>query len=159
MAACRRKARSVKMAAIHMKTNILIPMFALMLSWSCAVRASLAATLMVVAIAAARVTRIAEIAERMERSRLHQRVRITSKLNGMRTKLTTIPAMKQPYMILEPILRRLRTVTASAGRAIWAPASSSLTRISTGLNQYHCLVGEQYVTPLEKLVSNNMRHR
>jgi hypothetical protein len=83
---------------------------------------------------------------------------MTSKLRGMRTKLTTMPAIKQPYMILEPILRRLRTVTASAGRAIWAPASSSLTRISTGLNQYHCLGSEQYVTPLGDSISDDRRY-
>jgi hypothetical protein len=113
---------------------------------------------MTVAMIAASEIRIAVQKARTVITRLHQRVRITRRLSGIRTKSMHMPAMKHPYMILEPILSKLRTVTASAGSAIWAPASSSLTRISTGLNQYHCLGLEQYVTPLICGVSYRMPH-
>merc|ERR1711934_921735 len=126
MAAWSKKATSVKMAAIHIKANIFTPMLARMLSWSWAVRATLAAMLMTVAMMAATETKMEAMAARRVRSRLNQRVRMTRRLAKMRTKLTLMPPMKKAYMILEPILRRLRTVTAWEGRAIWAPARSSL---------------------------------
>jgi hypothetical protein len=41
----------------------------------------------------------------------------------------------------------LSTETTSAGRAIVAPARSSLRMMETGLNQYNVVAGEQCVMP------------
>ena len=99
MAAWRMKARSVRMAAIHMKTNILMPMSALMLSSSWAVSATLAATLMTVAMMAATVMIKPEMAAMRVTGMVNQRVRMTSGELIMRTKLMTVPAVKKAYMI------------------------------------------------------------
>lgn len=143
MAACNKKARSDAIAPIHMKTNILTPMLTLILSWSCDVRATLAATLMAVAIAAATVSITAASPPITEMNKLNQRVRITRGDPSSKTKLRIVPAMKKTYMTLDPMRRRSRIVKTSEGRAIWAPASNWPTRISTGLNQKNVSGGEQ----------------
>lgn len=135
IAAWSMKARFVRMAAIHIKINIFTPISALILSESCAVRAIFAARLITVAIMAARDMMIPEIAARIAIGRVNQRVRITSGEASIRTKFRTVPAVKQTYMICDPSFKRLRMVLTSDGKAIEAPARSSLTSTSTGLNQ------------------------
>lgn len=90
---------------------------------------------MTVAMMAATVRTTPERPPSSERNSENHRVRITRGVPSRRTKLMTVPAMKQAYMTLDPILSRFRMVSTSEGRAILAPASSSLTRIWTGLNQ------------------------
>lgn len=148
MAECSINASSVTSAAIHMNANILTPISALILSWSCAVRAILAATLMTVAMTAAMTRAMLESKPRSDRAREKRRRRIASGVRRRRRALRTAPPMKQPYMTWEPMRRSLRIVMTWEGRAILAPARSSLTRTSTGLNQKNSFGLEQKVTPL-----------
>lgn len=54
----------------------------------------------------------------------------------MARNVNTVPAMKQPNIQLLATLTMAKASVTSPGNAIVAPASNSLTRMSTGLNQY-----------------------
>lgn len=59
-----------------------------------------------------------------------------------------MPVMKKPNMMLEAVFTSESVETTSLGRAMVAPARSSLRIMSTGLNQYMFWGGEQSVMPL-----------
>lgn len=91
---------------------------------------------MTVAMMAATPTRMDEITPRMERARENQRVHSARGVKKIKTKFRAVPAVKNAIMTWDPSLRSVRMVVTAEGRAILAPARSSLTRTSTGLNQY-----------------------
>ena len=59
-----------------------------------------------------------------------------------------VPVMKKPNMTFDTIFTSERVVTTELGRAMVAPARSSLRIMATGLNQYMFCGGEQSVMPL-----------
>ena len=66
---------------------------------------------------------------------LHHREYNTIGARNIRTKLKRSPVMKNPNMMLEAMRRIFKMSFTSEGSAIEAPANSSLSKISTGLNQ------------------------
>jgi hypothetical protein len=88
-----------------------------------------------VAITVAAVVSSAETNVQIEKGRDHQREYSTMGTRKMLRKFMQRPVRKKPNMRLLAILIRFRMLFISAGSAMVAPARSSLSRISTGLNQ------------------------
>lgn len=65
----------------------------------------------------------------------------------MDMKFMQMPVRKKPNMMWLAIRIRDKMLLISAGKAMVAPARSSLSRISTGLNQYRLVGVEQSVMP------------
>ena len=65
----------------------------------------------------------------------------------MQRNVKIVPTRKHENIQKLASLTRSSTLMMSVGRVIEAPASSSLRMISTGLNQYNVVVGEQWVIP------------
>jgi hypothetical protein len=65
----------------------------------------------------------------------HHRLFMTMGVMKIETNVMQMPVKKNPNMRLLAILINFRILVISAGKAIVAPERSSLSRISTGLNQ------------------------
>jgi len=137
--------------AIHMKTNMRIPISARKFSSSWAVRAIRAPMLMAVPTMEATVMRTASIKAKIARGSDHQRERTATNPTKMRTKVRQTPARKKPNMTCWPMRRMVRIVLTSEGRAMEAPESSWSRRISIGLNHQRASGVEQSVMPLGAL--------
>lgn len=90
---------------------------------------------MAVAMTVAAVVKRAEMKVQIAIGKLHQRENNTTGVIKMETQFMQTPVRKKPNMRLLANLIKFRILLMSAGRAMVAPAKSSLRRISTGLNQ------------------------
>lgn len=79
--------------------------------------------------------------------KLHHLENIASGVANMEIVFIQMPVRKPPNIIWLAILISSKIVLTSEGSAIVAPARSSLSRISTGLNQYKAFGFEQCVIP------------
>jgi hypothetical protein len=100
-----------------------------------------------VAITVAAVVSKAEMNVQMAKGKDHHLEYSTIGARKMLTKFIHTPVKKKPNIRWLAILIRFKMLLISAGKAMVAPASSSLSRISMGLNQYRVCVGEQCVIP------------
>lgn len=148
----------LKAEAIHINTSIGTPSSALTFS-SGADRKTLrkmvnmtVATTLAPAVSM-RVTRVKTMSGISRRNILRPRCDhrgLLLKPNGARKmarKVKTVPTMKQPNIQLLATLTMASASVTPPGNAIVAPASNSLTRMSTGLNQYNRRGALQNVTP------------
>lgn len=119
-----------------MNTNISVPRLAPISSpaWDVmTLRKTMNITVaMIVAAAVSRAAMNVQIAM----GKLHHLLNSTTGVMKIETKFMQTPVKKKPNIRWLAILIRFKILLIFAGNAIVAPASNSLSRISTGLNQY-----------------------
>ena len=92
-------------------------------------------TNMTVAMTVAAAVNNAAMNVQIANGRLHHLEYSTIGAKKILTRFMQIPVRKKPNMRCDTIFMRCKMLLISAGRAMVAPARSSLRRISTGLNQ------------------------
>jgi hypothetical protein len=137
----------LKLVPIHINTNISVPREAPIFSPACDVMTLRKITNMTVAMIVAVAVSSAAMKVKIAIGKLHHLENNTIGVMKMETKFMHTPVKKKPNIKWEAILIRFKILLIFAGSAIVAPARSSLSRISTGLNQYSVLGSEQSVIP------------
>jgi hypothetical protein len=125
----------LKLVPIHINTNISVPRLPPICSPAWDVMTFRKIMNMTVAMMVAAAVRRAAMKVQIVIGKLHHLEKSTTGVMKMETKFMQTPARKKPNMRWLAILIRSKILLILAGSAIVAPERSSLSRISTGLNQ------------------------
>lgn len=141
-----RNAMRVHPLAIHINANIVLPTCAPILRSEKLVAADVKMMEIAVPITLATMVHMhAKSVSRLEKKIAAPWRQKGTRMRVMKTRSTAV--RKKPNMNCDAIFRILRYVTSCVGRAMVAPARSSLVIIETGSNQYSVVGFEQYVIP------------